>query len=139
MKVSRRVTLVGLLSILIAGCATVRQVDLDAWKGVPVEALDTHSFFLTLPVFRTVTESGIEVRNYSNSAEISSCFGGVNAGQQQGFVNASTFARCTSQKIACNNIFYIRDGKVMEYAPTGRCMTNETVQPESRYRALIDR
>ena len=31
------------IASLLAGCATVRQQDLDAWGGVPVEALDTHS------------------------------------------------------------------------------------------------
>jgi len=32
-----------LFAVLLTGCATVRQSDLDAWVGVPVIALDTHS------------------------------------------------------------------------------------------------
>jgi hypothetical protein len=33
-------------------------------------------------------------------------------------------------------LFYIKDGKLIECAPTGRCYTDETVQPESRYLRL---
>ena len=36
----------------------------------------------------------------------------------------------------CNNIFYIKEGVIIEYAPTGRCYTDETVQPEPRYLRL---
>jgi S1-C subfamily serine protease len=79
----------------------VRQQDLDSWVGMPVEALDTHSLFITVPIFKTYSASGIEIRNYANGN--------------------------------CNNIFYIRDGKVLEYAPTGRCYTNDSVRPQSRY------
>lgn len=37
-------------AMTLVGCATqeiatVRQADLDNWKGMPVEALDTHSLF----------------------------------------------------------------------------------------------
>jgi hypothetical protein len=35
--------------------------------------------------------------------------------------------------VVCNNIFYIKDGKVVEYAPTGNCYTDETVRPQARY------
>jgi hypothetical protein len=31
---------------------------------VSVEALGAHPVFLTMPVYRTQTESGIEIRNY---------------------------------------------------------------------------
>jgi hypothetical protein len=121
---------------LLAGCATVRQQDLDAWVGVPVEALDTHSFFITVPMFRTRTDSGIEVRNYANGYDVAQCFGNANASMVGNFVNANTFTTCSSRRIVCNNIFYIKDGKVIEYAPTGRCYTDETVQPQARYMRL---
>lgn len=119
----------------LTACAglAVRQQDLDAWVDVPVEALDTHSVFLTMPMYRTVTPSGIEIRNYANGQEVSSCF--TNAGGTRGgrSVNASAFTTCSSNQVVCNNLFYIRDGKVLEYAPTGRCYTNATAQPQSRY------
>jgi len=53
------------LAVVVVGC-TVRQQDLDAWVGVPVEALDTHPIFNTVPMDRTITDSGIEIRNYRN-------------------------------------------------------------------------
>ena len=45
---------------LLSGCATVRQSDLDAWVGVPVQALDTHPLFLTMPQYRTQTANGVD-------------------------------------------------------------------------------
>ena len=110
---------------LTVGCGTVRKQDLDAWIGMPVEALDTHSFFITVPVRKSITSTGIEVRNYVNGKETENCT-----------YNKFTGIDCSKDSITCNNIFYIKDGRVLEYAPTGRCLTNETVQPQSRYRTL---
>ena len=126
------------LATALAACAgfLVRQQDLDAWVGVPVEALDTHSLFITVPMFRTITASGIEIRNYANGRDVASCFTSAGASHAGTFVNASAFTTCSSDRVVCNNIFYIKDGKVIEYAPTGRCYTNSTVQPEPRYLKL---
>lgn len=138
MRLLQLTTAVVIVSLL-AGCAiqrTVRQQDLDAWVGVPVEALDTHSFFITVPMFRTITDSGIEIRNYANGRDVVQCFGNAGANRVGNFVNANTFTTCSSGRIVCNNIFYIKDGKVIEYAPTGRCYTDETVQPQARYLRL---
>lgn len=132
-------TLVLLTSILaLSGCAGlhVRQQDLDAWAGVPVEALDTHSFFITVPMYRTVTPSGIEIRNYANGRDVASCFTNAGASASSGFVNANAFTTCSSGRVVCNNIFYIKEDKVVEYAPTGRCYTDSTVQPQARYQRL---
>lgn len=109
---------------MFVGCASVRQADLDAWKGMPVEALDTHSLFATMPMTRRLTESGIEMRNYSNTVRTSTCTG-----------NAFT-AHCFSSDDGCNNLFYIRNGKVIEYAPTGQCMTDDSVRPQKRFSTL---
>lgn len=86
----------------------VRQQDLDTWVGVPIEALDTHPLFFSMPMYRTVTNDGIEIRNYKNSIN----------------------------QAVCNNIFYIKDSKVIEYAPTGQCYTDATTQPRARYQRL---
>lgn len=126
------------VSVVLAGCALmgVRKVDLDAWVGVPVEALDTHSLFLTVPMVRTVTSSGIEIRNYMNGETVASCSTSGSGTTSGGYVNSSAFAVCSSNKVVCNNLFYIKDGKVLEYAPTGSCYTNETVQPQARWKRL---
>ena len=135
---SLRVTTVFAAVVFLVACAgmLVRQQDLDAWVGVPTEALDTHSLFLTVPMVRTKTESGIEIRNYANGRNFGSCSGFGSANAAGSYVNANAFSNCTSGWVGCNNIFYIKDGKVIEYAPTGRCYTNETVQPQERYKRL---
>jgi len=135
MRLLQLTTAMAIVSLL-AGCATVRQQDLDAWVGVPVEALDTHSFFITVPMFRTRTDSGIEIRNYANGRDVAQCFSNAGASTVGNFVNANAFTRCSSTRIVCNNIFYIKDGKVIEYVPTGRCYTDERAQPEARYLRL---
>jgi len=133
-----KVTVIVSLVAFITACATVRQQDLDAWVGVPVEALDTHSIFITMPMYRTVTGSGIEIRNYTNGRNVANCFGTAGASGTGAFVNANAFTTCSSGRIVCNNIFYIKDGKVLEYAPTGRCYTDESAQPQARYLRLRD-
>jgi hypothetical protein len=47
------------------------------------------------------------------------------------------FQNCVSGEVGCDNIFYIKDGKVLEYVPVGNCYTEEFVQPEERYKSLI--
>ena len=130
-----------LICSTVVGCAGVRQQDLDAWAGKPVEALDTHSFFLTLPMVRTVTSNGVEIRNYVNQKAISSCqssgFGSGNSyatgGQAVSYANFNSFNACSSRVVGCNNLFYIKKKKILEYKPVGRCYTNEMVQPEADY------
>lgn len=129
-----------LVVLLLAGCATriVRQQDLNAWVGVPVEALDTHSLFITIPMARTISSSGVEIRNYANGADASSCFTSAGAStSSRKYVSANAFTTCSNNRIVCNNIFYIKDGKIVEYAPTGSCYTDETLQPQARYRTLL--
>lgn len=130
--------LIVVTALALSGCAglLVRQQDLDAWVGVPVEALDTHSFFVTVPMYRTRTESGIEVRNYANGREVASCFSNAQGNRFGNQVNANAFTTCSSGNVVCNNIFYIKAGVVLEYAPTGRCYTNASVQPQARYLRL---
>ena len=122
---------------LILACATttrtVRQQDLDPWIGVSVEALDTHTFFMTVPMFRTKTDSGTEIRNYAYGYDFGECFGDAGAKMVGDFVKGNAFITCSSSRIVCNNIFYIKKEKVLEYAPTGRCYTDEKVQPKARY------
>lgn len=116
---------------VLAGCATVRQADLDAWVGVPVEALDTHPVFLTMPMYRTQTSAGVEIRNYFNSKELEQCFA---TSSDRRHVSHSVFVSCSQNRLTCNNLFYIQDGKVTRYAPTGNCYTDNSVRPQPGYR-----
>ena len=129
------------LALLVSGCAfkSVRQQDLNSWVGMPVEALDTHSLFLTLPTVKTITKSGIEIRVYPNKRNYSSCFGSGNL-NSNGYLSYSSFnsyQNCSSGLVGCDNIFYIKNEKVIEYKPVGRCYTDKTVQPEKRYWKLL--
>lgn len=132
-----------LVAALLTGCATVRQSDLDAWVDVPVIALDTHSFFLTLPMVRTVMDSGVEIRVYTNKRGVSNCggggFGSANSpqGSTLSYANFNTFQNCTSRMVGCDGIFYIRDGRVIEAKPVGRCYTNEATRPEKGYERFL--
>ena len=114
--------LVVVLLIMLSGCLppflTVRQVDLNAWVNVPVEALDMHPVFLTMRLETTFTEGGLEIRNYVNERNVSFCpASGV----------------CAQKNVACNNIFYIKEGIAQEYRPTpsggARCYTDKSLQP----------
>ena len=104
-----------LLVAMLTGCATVRQADLDAWVGQPIAALETHPVFLTVPVVKTVASDGTEIWNYVNGANLGQCSGGGSVwGQQINYASYNQFTSCVQRFAACNNIFYIRDGKVQQ-------------------------
>lgn len=116
-----RVFLMALL-VLLAGCATVRQSDLDAWVGVSVEKLDLHPLFLTVPMTKRYSDSGVEIRNYFNGRETESC---TSSTSKRGDIYTS----CGTSSVACNNLFFIKDGRVIEYKPVGQCFTDKRVRP----------
>src|SRR6266545_2890104 len=117
-----RTTLAALLvpSLMTVGCATVRQADLDAWVGQPVLALETHPIFLTIPVVKTQASDGTEIWNYVNGANLGQCSGGGSIfGSRVDYATYSKFSTCVQRFAACNNIFFMRDGKVVRYTPVG--------------------
>ena len=125
--------LVYVVAVLLAGCA-VRQVDLDAWVGQPVLALETHPVFLTIPVVKTQASDGTQIWNYVNGANVGQCAGASSIfGTTVDYATYAQFSTCMQRFAACNNIFFIRDGKVLKYTPIGtggvRCYTNEKLQP----------
>ena len=126
-----------IILLLITACATVsvRQQDLDAWKGQPVSALEKHPIFVTMPVVRTETSDGTEIWNYVNGRNVATCFSGGNFyGRTIDFATYSQFSNCMQNVQACNNIFYVKDGIVQSYTPIGSggmlCYTDERLQPK---------
>jgi hypothetical protein len=120
---------------LVAGC--VNKGDLDAWQGVPVAELDKHPFFLTVPVVRTTASDGTEIRNYVNGQNVASCSGGGQIFKSTvDMASYSGFSNCMQRFRACNNIFYIKDGRVQQYIASGTggaiCTTDETLRPGFR-------
>ena len=120
------------LTALVVGCAGagVRQQVLDAWVAMPVLALDTHSYFKTVHMYSNMTEGDIQVRHYVSEKEIVVC-----SNRRDYKLNQSIISNCSIWGLVCDHIFYIdaNDWKVIEYAPTGRCYTDEMVQPEAPY------
>ena len=135
-------TLIIIATLLVSGCQTVHQEDLASWEGAPVSDLDTHPIFITIPMVRTVTSDGTEIRNYINGASVGSCSGG--GGVYTGVVSMATyqqFSSCMARFAACHGIFYIKDGRVVRATAIGtggaRCYTNETFRPGFRGPANI--
>ena len=131
-----------LTALAITGCKTVRTEDLVAWEGQPVAALDMHPVFLSMPLIRTQTPAGVEIRNYVNGKSVSECSGGgaLFAGSVD-FASYNSFTTCTASTPTCNNIFYIERGVVTRYTPVGtgglRCFTDDRVRPNFRGPANI--
>jgi hypothetical protein len=120
---------------LLTSCRAVHQADLDSWIGVPVIAVDTHSFLLPLPMIKTVTDSGVEIRVYSNKRGVSSC-GGTGVLSNSNF---NSFQACSAGLVGCDGIFYIRDGKVIETKAVGNCYTDESSRPEKGYEKFMQK
>ena len=119
------------LMLALVGCLSVRQQDLDSWVGQSVSMLDMHPLFMTVPMEKRLAEDGVEIRNYRNGKTVSSCSGNSYLNIGSGYGNS--YANCFEGDIVCNNIFYIKDRKVLRYAPVGRCYTNESVRPIQMY------
>jgi hypothetical protein len=120
-----------LVALACSSCAfmrTVRQEDLDAWRGQPVEKLDLHPLFSTMRLERHMTASGIEVRNYRNEGP--SVLKGASETQYQRDTSSTDFTGTVNQ-VVCNNLFYVKDGVVQSYRPVGRCYTDESLQPQN--------
>ena len=73
-----RYILIVMITLSLSACLSVRQEDLDSWVGQPVELLDLHPFFNTVPLETRFTDSGIEIRNYKNGRSFNSCSGNTN-------------------------------------------------------------
>ena len=124
------------LAVIMAifGCATVRQADLDSWVGQPILALETHPIFLTIPVVKTRASDGTEIWNYVNGVNVGQCLGGGSIyGGTVDYATYNRFSNCVQRFAACNNIFFIKDEKVVKYTPVGtggaRCYTTEKLRP----------
>lgn len=128
------------IALALASCASqpvVRPSDLEAWVGVPTSELDRHPFFLTVPLVKTMTSDGIEIRNYVNGRNFASCTDtGAVFGGTISFANYNSFTSCMANFAACNNIFYIKQGKVEAYVPVGTggawCYTDARMRPGFR-------
>jgi len=130
----KKIILSFIAASIFTGCQTVRKADLDAWVGQPVIALETHPIFLTIPVVKTQASDGTKIWNYVNGANLGQCSGNGNI--YTGTVDYaaySKFSSCVQRFSACNNIFFIKNDRVVKYTPIGtggaRCYTTKESQP----------
>ena len=98
---------------------------------------------LGFPMVKTITDSGIEIRNYSEKIGVSNCAGGgfslANSplGNTLSYANFNAYQSCISRVVGCDGIFYIRDGKVIEAKVAGQCYTDERYRPEPGYEKFL--
>ncbi|MBN8190234.1 hypothetical protein JF540_26535 [Salipiger thiooxidans] len=108
---------------------------MDAWTNQPVSKLDTHPLFSLMPVEVRQLPDGTTVRNYVNGVDMSRCKGGSYASSYSpNTLAVSGNATCFSSFAACNNTFYIKNGRVLRYLPVGSggayCYTDERTTPD---------
>ena len=112
-----------LILVFLFGCATTsRQTISEAWNGLPAEALNIHSYWVTIPMKRVIRADGTEMRFYIDSGNFTYC-----SGDRHSY-------SCLSERVTCNHIFHIKNGIVQEYEPAGSCYTKEVHLPEGEYR-----
>lgn len=126
-----------MITAVLGGCMTVREEDQAAWRGRPVSELQLHPVFATMKLVRTRADDGTELWNFVNGRQVSSCSGdGLIFGGYLSTVQYAQFTSCMSGHAACNNLFYVKGGRVLDYVPTGsggmRCYTDERTQPGFR-------
>lgn len=126
-----------MLGFGLAGCQSVRVEDTAAWEGRPVSDLELHPVFATMRLVKTVASDGTELRNYVNGGNASSCSSDASIfATTVSSAVYSDFTNCMSRFAACNNIFYVKSGRVLSYVPTGsggaRCYTDERTRPGFR-------
>lgn len=135
------------ISIGLCSCATgsplkVHQEHLDAWIGLPTEALETHSLFLIRPPVKTMISGGVEVWHYVDGVNVSNC-----QSEQSGYLDKRGFlptvkyqeySNCVSKGVTCNTLAFIKDNIIKEVEVVGPCYTSDAHLPNDRYRRMKD-
>jgi hypothetical protein len=122
--------------ILLAGCstATVRQSDLDSWKGQSTTTLEQHPVFSTLPrEEREIPDSKDRLINYAQKRMVEtdngSCFNTGFGFNRFGFGSTMCSPRMV-EEMACTHQFLIHNNKVESYRVLGEdCSTECKFRP----------
>jgi len=122
----------------LAGCAgptVVHHEEVDLWAGVPVAALESHPFFNALPMVRTTTPAGIEIRDYVDKRYVAGCLPPASANTKVFTMNFGTyraFRACSENMTGCDNVFYIDKDVVTQFVPSGQCKASQALRPQGR-------
>lgn len=119
-----------ILSLLV-GCGslsvfkTVRQKDLDSWKGVSIAKARMN------PVFSSMNEivRKIDDRTYIVSFRNSKTY----TNQTKCYTSPYGFTTCSggdTQNVTCDNQFVVVNGLIEEYRPVGICYTDCSVNAD---------
>lgn len=130
----RRAVVLAVVGVVLVACGgaqpTIRQADLDAWKGAPLVELETHSMFSTMARKTQPLSDGGELWTYSVCERWRTdtrCTAVGNSGWAVVNCNGGQVGeRC------CHNQFYVKDKIVGWYRPRGSCFTDCDVRPPSR-------
>lgn len=131
-----------LIILFLTGCATpheplrVHQEHLDAWTGMPIEALETHTWFLTRPRVKSKTSGGTEIWHYYDGYAATKCnsHGNVSVNNSLFLPSAQyrSWASCADMKVGCNSIFFVKNNIITKYQVTGSCYTSKILLPQHR-------
>jgi len=114
----------------LGGCASIEQGDLDAWRGSPVVALESHPYFARMQMTRKLSPDGRESRTFTDSYDYVQCSGsGVVAASVGSVVVGTSVSNCATRRVTCSHVFLIRNGVIDEYAPIGACHTDASMRP----------
>lgn len=114
-----------LLALVAGGCATVRQSDLDAWKGASTDELLTHRLWSTVPRSVAALSDGTELWDFAN------CAGGTTPVVCNKIGVSVICTGGQEYEACCHNQFFVRGQQVLSYRPVGRCYTTCAVRPAS--------
>jgi hypothetical protein len=109
--------------ILLWGCSIIsNQTISKSWSGLPVEALVYIVIGVTIPMKKVLKADEMEMRFYIDSGNFTYCSGG------------RYVCSCLSEKLTCNNIFYIKNSTIQKYEPAGSGYQKEAQLPEGECR-----
>ncbi len=113
----------------LVGCAgkSVRQEDVESWKGVQFSELESHPVYSTMELKKTELSTGETLYDYVNS--------NTHQTQKSCFTNAYGYTSCSGggmQTVKCNHQFFVKNNVIVKYRPLGVCYTDCSRRPESR-------
>ena len=112
--------------LFAAGCASVQQEDVAAWRGATKAELQTQPLFSTLPKSVEQLDDGSELWTYSNCKTRKTAVTCTTVGAFTTCGGGNTTQTC------CHNQFLLKDGLVVWYRPVGRCYMDCSTRPASR-------
>ena len=119
--------------------------DIDAWRGVSINALDTHQIWNRIKQLKATNAEGEEVRVYVNRYERSdkNAFLTIDGlvflkpelsnlcatKFKAGYKDLLAYLKCSDKLYGCDNVFVLKDNQVISYTPVGNCSTNPKLRP----------